>query len=232
MRNATGTLLVLLSTVFGLGCVGDEEFVILQEDVTVLENRLQKMESGMMRQTQNELSTVAQSQRMQTGTLEQLLTRTSNMERDLAALKRQQESSFERLDRLEVSQLEDKQAFKKDLAELSKGSKDTLTSSLNKMRQEFNQAQTELNEAWGKRMAEYSKSIEARIKKLDDEITTFYKELEKTIQSYSAGTYIVKPGDSLSRIAQELGVSVEELSELNNIQDPSKIRAGQELLIP
>lgn len=44
--------------------------------------------------------------------------------------------------------------------------------------------------------------------------------------------YTVKPGDSLSAIAQERGVPLDDLIELNQLQNPSKINAGQRLYIP
>ncbi|MDE3083690.1 MAG: LysM peptidoglycan-binding domain-containing protein [Verrucomicrobiota bacterium] len=47
-----------------------------------------------------------------------------------------------------------------------------------------------------------------------------------------AVTHIVKPGEKLSTIAKKYGVSVGELATANNISDPGKIRAGQELIIP
>jgi len=43
------------------------------------------------------------------------------------------------------------------------------------------------------------------------------------------GTYRVQPGDTLSSIARETGVSVERLASLNNISNPSLIRVGQRL---
>jgi LysM repeat protein len=42
----------------------------------------------------------------------------------------------------------------------------------------------------------------------------------------------VKAGEKLSTIAKKYGVTVGELATANNISDPSKIRAGQELVIP
>jgi len=41
--------------------------------------------------------------------------------------------------------------------------------------------------------------------------------------------YDVRPGDSLSRIAKQLGVSVQHLMAKNNITDPNKISAGARL---
>lgn len=46
------------------------------------------------------------------------------------------------------------------------------------------------------------------------------------------GTYTVKAGDTLSGIANKLKMTVEKLAAYNNIDDPSKIQAGQVLNIP
>jgi lipoprotein NlpD len=45
-------------------------------------------------------------------------------------------------------------------------------------------------------------------------------------------TYIIKRGDTLYSIALEQGVDYRELAQLNRIDDPSKIRLGQELRLP
>ena len=44
--------------------------------------------------------------------------------------------------------------------------------------------------------------------------------------------YLVEAGDSLFTIAQIFGISVEELAEANQIEDPSAIFPGQPLIIP
>ena len=44
--------------------------------------------------------------------------------------------------------------------------------------------------------------------------------------------YTVLPGESLGVIAHKHQVSVGELAAVNNITDPSKVRAGQQLIIP
>lgn len=48
----------------------------------------------------------------------------------------------------------------------------------------------------------------------------------------SAGTYTVRPGDTLSAIADRLGTSVRALTEANAIADPDRIIAGQVLTVP
>jgi rare lipoprotein A len=45
----------------------------------------------------------------------------------------------------------------------------------------------------------------------------------------SGGTYVVLPGDTMSSIAWELGMTVEELAAANGIADPDLIYAGQTL---
>ncbi len=44
--------------------------------------------------------------------------------------------------------------------------------------------------------------------------------------------YIVKKGDTLSKIAKQFKISVNTLQSHNNITDPRKVRIGQELKIP
>ncbi|HSG15428.1 MAG TPA: LysM peptidoglycan-binding domain-containing protein [Anaerolineae bacterium] len=48
----------------------------------------------------------------------------------------------------------------------------------------------------------------------------------------SGGTYVVKPGDTLSSIAARYGTTVQELAALNGISNPNLIYAGQVLQIP
>ncbi len=45
-------------------------------------------------------------------------------------------------------------------------------------------------------------------------------------------TYIVQRGDTFFRIALRYGVSMDALAQANNIADPSRIKAGQTLIIP
>lgn len=44
--------------------------------------------------------------------------------------------------------------------------------------------------------------------------------------------YLVKAGDTLYAISQELDVTVEDLAEINEITDPSQLFVGRRLLIP
>lgn len=58
-------------------------------------------------------------------------------------------------------------------------------------------------------------------------------ESAPTMAVPSAGkTYVVQNGDSLSKIANKVGVSSREIAELNGIKDANKIRVGQKLMLP
>lgn len=48
----------------------------------------------------------------------------------------------------------------------------------------------------------------------------------------AGGTYVVKSGDALSKIAKAHGVKMADLMAANNITDANKIRIGQKLTIP
>ena len=44
--------------------------------------------------------------------------------------------------------------------------------------------------------------------------------------------YVVQPGDTLVSIAEEFGVTVQELIDANALTNPDVLRVGQELIIP
>jgi LysM repeat protein len=46
------------------------------------------------------------------------------------------------------------------------------------------------------------------------------------------GTYVVQEGDYPGSIAEQFGISAEELMEANGITDPTSLTVGQELIIP
>lgn len=48
----------------------------------------------------------------------------------------------------------------------------------------------------------------------------------------SAGTYVVRSGDTLTAIAGRLGVPVGALAKANNITDPNRVFVGQALTVP
>jgi murein DD-endopeptidase MepM/ murein hydrolase activator NlpD len=51
-------------------------------------------------------------------------------------------------------------------------------------------------------------------------------------QSGEGPRYLVQPGDTLSSIAAQFNVTIEDLMDANDISDPNLLSAGQELVIP
>lgn len=56
--------------------------------------------------------------------------------------------------------------------------------------------------------------------------------LAVTASAASAETYEVSPGETLSEIARDLGISIDQLMEANGITDPDRVRSGQVLKVP
>lgn len=59
-----------------------------------------------------------------------------------------------------------------------------------------------------------------------------FRNTRKQVNEALAAKYTVKKGDTLSKIAKELGTTVEILAKSNRIADPDQIKEGQILLIP
>jgi len=51
-------------------------------------------------------------------------------------------------------------------------------------------------------------------------------------ESTAAKSYVVQPGDSISKIAHHAGVSSREIMELNGIKNANLVRVGQKLMLP
>ncbi len=56
------------------------------------------------------------------------------------------------------------------------------------------------------------------------------KDLEQVIGG-SKIPYLIQKGDTLSAIARDFKVSVDDICKWNNISDPNKIEVGQKLII-
>jgi LysM repeat protein len=44
--------------------------------------------------------------------------------------------------------------------------------------------------------------------------------------------YVIKPGDTLSQLAQKFGTTTAQLARDNSISDPNKIYAGHMIVVP
>ncbi|RMG02700.1 MAG: LysM peptidoglycan-binding domain-containing protein [Acidobacteria bacterium] len=70
--------------------------------------------------------------------------------------------------------------------------------------------------------------------KIDPDFRSGDLVLNVTAPEATATTYVVQPGDSLSKIGAKYGISWQKIFEANRdkISDPDKIYPGQELVIP
>jgi LysM repeat protein len=62
--------------------------------------------------------------------------------------------------------------------------------------------------------------------------TTTTTSTTTTTTIYVPVTYVIQPGDELFVIASQFGVSSDDLMNLNGIDDPDRIEAGDTLVIP
>lgn len=60
--------------------------------------------------------------------------------------------------------------------------------------------------------------------------TTYYHDYYK--KEETSDVYVVKSGDTLSKIAAQFNTTVDILADLNNIENPNLIRVGQEIKLP
>lgn len=54
----------------------------------------------------------------------------------------------------------------------------------------------------------------------------------RTAATAEGASHVIQPGENLGVIARKYGVTISELTAANGISDPTKIRAGQKLVIP
>ena len=80
-----------------------------------------------------------------------------------------------------------------------------------------------------------AKTSSADIRELAQKIGEFEKRMasleEETIPQIERGHYEVRPGDTLYRISQKYGISVDELRHLNGLDPRHVIYPGQKLVI-
>jgi|TARA_R100000008_G_scaffold86822_1_gene81873 GH24 family phage-related lysozyme (muramidase) len=113
--------------------------------------------------------------------------------------------------------------FRGDLS----GSKDTLAL-MNKG--DFKAAAKEyLNHAGYRKSKEEGTGVAGRMERNAAVFATFGGDIPQ--QPVKTDFYVVKPGDTLSKISKLTGKSIEDLMRSNNINNPNKINVGQRLSI-
>lgn len=59
-----------------------------------------------------------------------------------------------------------------------------------------------------------------------------FGSLDKAPSLVSLASYRLKPGDTLTGVARQLGVRVETILSYNQVRSPRMLQAGQKLSIP
>lgn len=249
----------LLSLWFSLGLIGglcgcaNEELTRLRTEVSDLHSRLYQMQRSSERQTSTTTDSLQQvSQNISEGFdeirfsqsgLEEKINQLSNRllaaEQELEAVRTslaQQQNRMEqgtRSLRQDIAKQEqDYQAsFQKSTADVA-----DLRQNLASLQERQQKDSAALNES----IRTATDNLENRINSLDKEVQSVYRDILKELgaaptpqpQGYSADVYTVAPGDTLTGIAQSLGISASALQELNGITDPNKVYVGQRLKVP
>jgi LysM repeat protein len=153
------------------------------------------------------------------------------------------------------SQEQAREALEKEMSSLLRSTKETLTDSrdgsvqrqkafdktLEKLLADLKQLKTHSNEL-SNSVNDLSKSV-TELRETQRHQGQSFKELEQALRaltmamggkgsskSGSSGTYTVKNGDSLEKIAKSHGMTISELKELNQIKNAT-IHPGQELQV-
>ena len=77
-----------------------------------------------------------------------------------------------------------------------------------------------------------SKAKAAKVAKKEDASKDSAKSETKTATSSDSGTYIVKQGDSIWKIAKKLNVKGTDLAKENNLTTKTTLKVGQKLIVP
>ncbi len=203
------------------GCVTNKDMVSMQTRVDVLSTELtrsDKQSKKMLSQTETavegnftdlavQLRTISSKQYKMEKTLDQLIVGLDNLTREL---------------------------------QTQQGALNTSNRSINSLQKTTASQQEQINHNRNVATKQLSKGvadINTQLKRLDGKIGNIYTDIERMINSTLMSTgeetiYVVKPGDTLSRIASTYGVSSQALINLNNISDPTKIQVGQKIKIP
>ena len=75
-------------------------------------------------------------------------------------------------------------------------------------------------------------ALKEEVETLNQKLAELTDEELAQVSGGATATYIVKPGDTLSSIAQHLGVKMSDLKDMNNIKNPDLIEVGWTLRYP
>ncbi len=245
--------------VFALGFItvgcANKEIQQLQTSVSELETKLRQYQLQTSKETaettanlqdvnqavRESFQKLGYTQSSLESTLNQISNRLANLERDVAALQ-------ERMNRQEnftsetATLVQDTQKVTANLQETM----ETVRGDIEGLNNQFAQLRQDSQESGQQNRAQMNRirdALTSQIAEIESKNREMYslilKELgadvpkpEPAESSASGQVHVVESGDTLSKIAEEYGVTVRDLQEYNGISDPSLIRLGQKIRIP
>ena len=238
MKGYVWPLVAVAGALFVLaGCTGSDRMMLIEHNQESLDSNLN--------QTQTKLSQLDQEKVQLNARLDEIGQRLAALESNMDQQKASQERVDKRLDQIEValrdslksSQAQMQQSLDQNMAEAkTKNESDIVALKAEVQRLSENQ-QTLVGEV-NKRLDAVKKDLD----RFDREIDKVYTEVPKMLQKSGGGsaapassadgkTYKVQPGDTLSSIARDHGVTIEALRAANGMNSDT-IQAGRELKIP
>ncbi|MBE7561186.1 LysM peptidoglycan-binding domain-containing protein [bacterium] len=219
-------------------CTSSDRMMLIQHNQESLDSDLSK--------TQARLAQLDRDKAQMEARLEELGQRLSALESNLDAQRKDQARLLERLGQVEVTVRENLKSSQAQMKEsLDKSFVEARTQSESDLRalsadvQRLSANQEALVGQLNKRLEAMQKDLQ----RFDREIEKVYTEVPKMLERAVGGgasapaasggkTYTVQPGDTLSGIARDHGVTVEALREVNGMTPGSVLQAGRELKIP
>ncbi len=249
------SLFFLVSTAFCIllstSCA-NKEIQQLQESVQDLDLRLEQYNQQLSRtnvETSSELeevnqsfSTSLQNLRSQQADLanmiEQISDRLGQVERNSSIL----QERVNRLDSFSTETANLAQDLKKQVDQQQQEHAEELAHLANQI-EDLRGTVTSNHNAAVQSINQLDRQVTQRINEMDESTRKVYRTILQELGSeappelesnseYTGNVHVIQSGETLSKIASDYDVSMKDIQELNNIEDPSNIRSGQRIRIP
>jgi LysM repeat protein len=217
---------LIMFIMLGLGCEG-QRMVAVEQGVSDLDSRIQE--------TKQEASQLKAEKKNLDIRFEEMSARVAVLEKAADQNDKTMAKILRRLDQIEVSvrdsmkasQVETRAGLSKDLAEMRIANDKEL-----KALREAQAALGKSQESIAQQTNQAIGLLEKDLNRFDREIDQVYKKVKDMLERESTDSYEVQNGDTLSKIAQNFGVTLKALMEANQLDSKSVIHPGQELMIP
>ena len=259
MHRVSRWLMVVVGMSCSFGCAGGQ-IRRLEEQVRILETRLEILDENSKRshtestQSLQELYNTLKSQNdvIQKNQL-RLTSSLDDISTEILKMRREIDESDVKVDRLETRIGSAESLLKTEMASVQENLKTDLESgkkniakSVSDLKAECLRRDNEMEQRFNKTVSSLESRLKSNISSLKNDVGQSYNRIEQMIRglapengavtSTSKGTegfiHVVDSGETLSKIASDYGVSLDEVISVNDIKDAAKIQIGQEIIIP